>query len=241
MQALHMRALRAQEKERVAMVKRGMGWLAAALFVLAVACPAWAGVVVTDVDGADANTVDSQSVATTTVTVNETYGEDSLVYIEVPYQAMAVVNESGGFFDTVVSFDEADRGVYSFVFNITNNTPHRWLGYAFEVWDSTFTTRIADSVGPGGIITAGVSDVPYNWISISGAGGVDNSILSLRSENGTDPKHELGATKAYTLTIDLNEVTGTSFGLRQVALVPEPANLGLLLFGLPLLRRRRRS
>lgn len=219
------------------MARRGMGWLVAALFVLAVAGPAWAGIVVTDVDGTDLNTVDSQSVVGTVVTVNETYGEGELLYIEVPYQAMALVSETGGFFDKVISFDEADRGVYTFDFVVTNDTVHRWLGYGFEVWDAAFTGRVADSVGPGGVITAWSSI--YTMERVDGAGGVDDSILVLFASDKSAPHHEPTTIETYTLTIDLNEVSGTSFGLRQVALIPEPANLSLLLLGLPLLRRRR--
>ena len=78
---------------------------------------------------------------------------------------------------------------------------------------------------------------------VVGWGVPDQSVLLFFMSDPEPERHVKGATHTYSLELDLSKINGGepgAFGLRQIAVIPEPSAAVLGLLGLPLLRRRRR-
>jgi hypothetical protein len=173
---------------------------------------------IVDVYNTDANVIQSQfNFNPTILLVNEDYKE--LTRIPYPsHDGSAIVNSSSQYFDTVVTYTGASVEPSMFQFRVTNTTPWQWSDYHFELWDSTFTTRLDSSV-----ITS------YNGSPLTNSqniGGVV-SFLAPFSQNPSE-------TGVYLLGINLQAIGGAdgNFGIRQVATtVPEPGTIMLMGIG----------
>ncbi|MGR8930304.1 MAG: PEP-CTERM sorting domain-containing protein [Gammaproteobacteria bacterium] len=182
-------------------------------------------ITVTDRWPGDSNTITAVIEDTTSsiLTISEDYAEDELIRYS-SYSGYAVIETDPGmpiqFFDKVFRFDTSITGRWQMTFDITNSTPWNWSGYHFEFWDTTFN----NSLDIGGIVLGQANNVLFQQMTING-----NSADFLGGD-----KHEKGATYSYALGLDFDVLSQRgidSFGIRQVATVPEPSSLFLLAIG----------
>jgi len=193
-------------------------------------------VTVTDVNPNDANTITwwSYTPASRALTVWENYGESSVLPYQPSHDGWAVVNPSGGYFDKVVNFYNGDpTATYDLHFYVTNLTPYTWSDYHFEFWNADFTQRLANVS-----ITALYSDTFANH-SLADKDGVSNTVAQFWAPGWL----AAGQTGEFVISGIPGSVDG-SFGIRQVATVPEPETYAMMLAGIGLLgavARRRKS
>lgn len=181
--------------------------------------------VISDVYDADANVITNAEYLATIPEIPFAFAifEDYAEIHRVPYafhDGLGIVNAEGNFFDTIVAPEAADTGEWTLVFEVTNTTPYSWSDYHFEFWDPGFNIRLSDfplvvssTVFPTGPWT--------NEIFLNSA--FDGSSLSFWGPDEQDA----GVTNRFSLTMDLDQISG-SFGIRQVATtVPEPGTLAV--------------
>lgn len=205
---------------------------------------------------ADLNLGDQMSITSVTntasgVTVVESYGESTLTpYTTLnPIQPdagnMAIVTPTLTYFDKLVTYSGIAQGeLTEFEFQITNNTPHAWRDYHFEIWNTDFTARQQApwaSPNPPDFIPTLYSD-QFTGLDIH------PNVAAIYSAQNSGERHSIQEVGTYTLRMELYSYNNTGngeFGLRQVATaaVPEPGSLAIFGIGCSLVMavRRRRS
>ncbi|MCG5524353.1 PEP-CTERM sorting domain-containing protein [Ectothiorhodospira haloalkaliphila] len=173
---------------------------------------------------------DNSSVDDRTLTLNERYGEQ----YRIPYPSQngyAVVSQDLSFFDKIFSFDADDdeRTGWTFHFDVLNETPWNWTDYHFVFYDETFTNRLD------------FSELLVEWDSeIFVNSAFDDNEL----EFWKPAIHGVGEVYRYTLIFSGENALPETFGIRQIATVPEPGMVALFALGLITLAgtiQRRRS
>jgi hypothetical protein len=178
-----------------------------------------AAILIADVHNTDANTIVSQdNTLPTLLTVTENYQENT--WTSYPsHDGYALVNSSLQYFDKIVTYTGAASGTQStLTFVVTNSTPWAWSDYHLELWNSDFTTRYT-TINLSAYSTDQFTNKDYT-------GG----IVSFYAPGSHNPT-EVGT---YSISTDLYAINGStdgSFGIRQVATVPEPGTIMLLGIG----------
>jgi len=211
------------------------------LFVACGACLLLAGqalaMSIVDVDPNDLNSISDYDVDAdvlhSELLTFEDYNETRLI----PYPShdgFAIVNPGGGFFDKVVTYEQADVGrPWAFDFRVHNTSPYPWSDYHFEFWDATFTNPL------------NLSGVIYGWTNdIFQNASFDGYVLKFWAPDWQVPCQ---TNELLFFVNNLQNVAGpgpASFGIRQVATtVPEPLTMLGLFAGVSALggylRRRR--
>ncbi len=167
-----------------------------------------------------------QDDANSTLTIFEDYNEDN----RIPYPShdgFAVVDNDPGepvrFFDKIIDLAGAS-GDWMFQFRVHNTTPWNWSDYHFEFYDANFLNPLD------------ISNILFGW---------SNTVIFQNSAQNNNelqfwaPAHHLaGQTADYRLLLHTNNLP-TTFGIRQIATVPEPATLALMCLGLAGISYRR--
>ena len=187
-----------------------------------------ADITIVDVNTGDLNTIVSASQDGNKLLVNENYAER----YTVPYDSHdgnAVINEFGGYFDKKITITGWDPNVnITLKFAVANQTQWSWSDYHFEFWNESFTQRLDLNV-----IDVG-NDIFNNKKK-------DSKMVTFWAPAW----QQVGQTGNYSLTFapDLSGFGTQTFGIRQVATVPEPETYAMLLAGLGILgalgRRRK--
>jgi hypothetical protein len=210
------------------------------LFVACAACLSLSGSLlamgIADLDPTDLNSITLATVdpAHSELLTFEDYNETRLIAYP-SHDGYAIVNPAGGYFDKIVTYQQADvGGPWAFDFRVTNTSPYTWSDYHFEFWDAAFQNRLKLAAG-----------VVYGWSSsIFQNSSFDGSVLEFWAPNWQVP----GQTNQLLFFVNnLQNVAGAgpaSFGIRQVATtVPEPLTMLGLFAGVSALggylRRRR--
>ena len=182
-----------------------------------------------DVDPGDLNSIIDVDPLPDGLEVFEDYNETHLIPYE-SHDGFAIVNERGGYFDKVVTFDATDDGPVWLEFLIHNTTPWCWSDYHFEFWNEDFTSR------------QDFTDVVLDWGNdvIFQNSSLDGGILQFWAPDWHCP----GETYRYAILMDLQNMfppgdpSGGTFGLRQVATtVPEPLTMAGVFLGVAGLAR----
>ena len=168
----------------------------------------------------------TQNNANNTLSVSEDYNEDNLI----PYPSHdgnAVVDHDPGepihFFDKVVDLQGA-TGDWLFQFTVTNTTQWNWSDYHFAFYDAQFLNPID------------MTNILFGW---SNTVIFQNSSLNQNELQFWAPANQVvGQTADYRLALHLGQLP-TTFGIRQIATVPEPTTLALMALGLGVLGLRR--
>lgn len=187
-----------------------------------------ADITIVDVNTGDLNTIVSASQDGNKLLVNENYAER----YTVPYDSHdgnAVINEFGGYFDKKITITGWDPNVnITLKFAVANQTQWSWSDYHFEFWNESFTQRL----------DLNVIDANNDIFS--------NEKIDAKMVTFWAPAwQQVGQTGNYSLTFapDLSGLGTQTFGIRQVATVPEPETYAMLLAGLGILgalgRRRK--
>jgi hypothetical protein len=187
-------------------------------------------ITVTDVDSSDDNKIwQLFPWGNNAITVHEFYNEKYLIPYP-PNGGMAVVNASHQFFDTVVT-PVKGAGNPKIYFSITNAHPppfqvpplpyiaYTWSDYHFEIYNSTFTTRLAILSSATSTQTPNLQTTTY-----TGPGSIYDGV------NFGVPLAVAGGDVVF---FTLNFTSDDPFGIRQVATtVPLPGAVWLLGGGL---------
>lgn len=187
-----------------------------------------ASISIVDVNTGDLNTIVSSSQDGNKLLVNENYAER----YTVPYDSHdgnAVINEFDGYFDKKITITGWDPNVnITLKFAVANQTQWSWSDYHFEFWNDSFTQRL----------DLNVIDANNDIFS--------NEKIDAKMVTFWAPAwQQVGQTGNYSLTFapDLSGLGTQTFGIRQVATVPEPETYAMLLAGLGILgalgRRRK--
>lgn len=187
-----------------------------------------ASISIVDVNTGDLNTIVSSSQDGNKLLVNENYAER----YTVPYDSHdgnAVINEFDGYFDKKITITGWDPNVnITLKFAVANLTQWSWSDYHFEFWNDSFTQRL----------DLNVIDANNDIFS--------NEKIDAKMVTFWAPAwQQVGQTGNYSLTFapDLSGLGTQTFGIRQVATVPEPETYAMLLAGLGILgalgRRRK--
>ena len=218
--------------------------------IIGVQSDASAGVItLTDVNIMDAMSITSQTGMASGVTVAETYAESTLIPYTglVPIQPdagqLAIVTPGHTYFDKIVNFSGfTSNEIGLMTFQITNSTPHDWLDYHFEIWNTSFTVR---EQAPWVFPNSPNFTLPLVSDQFTGL-SINPNVGSVFSFPNSGERHEVGVTGIYTLRMELFSFANTGagqFGLRQVATTtPEPASMAIFGIGgsvLMYVRRRR--
>jgi len=222
-------------------------WMTLGLaFLFALTAPAGA-LSVTDLYS-DANTFPyaaEVNTETKTMTIYESYGEhNSIAYNNHIGQALANGNEQ--LFDIIINTEGA-TGIWTFDFRVKNNSAYDyWAGYMFEFY-TVSGGALADRYASFPITGfANYSDpqaepptVLFANSSVQDRDGFEDCLVEFWVASHGSAHQNPNQVVSYQLQIDLDQITGGAFGLRQSAEVPEPAALGLLGLALLALRKRR--
>jgi hypothetical protein len=169
--------------------------------------------------------------------VNETYSANTRFhYPSVFGDQIGLLTDNKVYWDKVITFDNAlVDNVMTLDFTILNNTGGNWTDYHLEFWDPTFTTRLT-----------------YLSMLSASSNQLGNFLLTTNAKGyGSDPSqagsvmswweafpgqvHEAGQWGHYTVSGNLSLITNLdagSFGIRQVATIPEPGSLAMIGVGL---------